>query len=83
MTSFRQIYDFILLVSDPGFNWTAEDYIIALAMLSLLIGLIVLIKITAKKPKLQTVLIIAAVLLMLLIWVDLGVGIFNFPWSGD
>ena len=83
MTLLYKTYNSALLISDPGLSWTIEDYLIVLAMLSILICLIVFIKRKVKNYKSRTPLIVAAIIIMLLILIDLGVGIFNFPWSGD
>ena len=69
--------------SGQGFNWTAEDYLIAFALVSILICSIVYIRRKVKSRSTRAPLIIAAVIIILLIVIDLGVGVFNFPWSGD
>ena len=83
MTLLYKTYNSALFTSDLGFNWTVEDYLIVVALLSILICLIVYIKRKVKNHKSHAPLIVAAIILILLILIDLGVGIFNFPWSGD
>ena len=73
----------VLETSDQGFNWTAEDYLIVFALVCILICVIVFIRRKVKSQSTRVPLIIAAVIIILLIVIDLGVGIFNFPWSGD
>ena len=72
-----------LVISDQGFNWTGEDYMIAFALVSILICAIVFIRRKVKSRSTRAPLIIAVVIITLLIVIDLGVGVFNFPWSGD
>ena len=72
-----------LVISDQGFNWTAEDYLIASALVSISICAVVFIRRKVKSRSTRTPLIITAMIIILLIVIDLGVGIFNFPWSGD
>ncbi len=69
--------------SDQGFNWTAEDYLIAFALVCILICVTVFIRRKVKSQRTRAPLIIAAIIIILLIGIDLGVGVFNFPWSGD
>ena len=83
MTLLYKTYNSALFTSDLGFNWTAEDYLIASALVSILICVIVYVRRKVKSRSTRVPLIIAAVIIILLIVIDLGVGVFNFPWSGD
>ena len=83
MTMITKTLFSVLETSDQGFNWTAEDYLIAFALVSILICLIVFIRRKVKSRSTRVPLIIAAIIIILLIVIDLGVGVFNFPWSGD
>ena len=83
MTMLNKTLFSVLETSDPGFNWTAEDYLIAFALVSILISVVVFIRRKVKSRSTRAPLIIAAIIVILLIAIDLGVGIFNFPWSGD
>jgi len=65
--------------SDKGFNWTAKDYLIAFALVCILICVTVFIRRKVKSRSSRAPLIIAAIIIILLIGIDLGVGIFNFP----
>ena len=64
-------------------NWQLTDFIIFGA---LLFGVGILIEISLKKlktSKYKTPIIIAIVILFLLIWAELGVGIFGTPFAGS
>ena len=83
MTMITKTLFSVLETSDPDFNWTAEDYLIASALVSISICAVVFIRRKVKRRSSRAPLIIAAVIIILLIVIDLGVGVFNFPWSGD
>ena len=83
MTMLIQTLSSALETSDQGFNWTGEDYMIAFALVSILICVIVYVRRKVKSQNTRVPLIIAAIIIILLIVIDLGVGVFNFPWSGD
>tara|TARA_R110001583_G_scaffold135989_3_gene287835 strand:+ start:15199 stop:15483 length:285 start_codon:yes stop_codon:yes gene_type:complete len=64
-------------------NWTFSDFIIAGV---LLIGTGVMCEITIrkiKKTKYRIAVILAILVVLLLIWVELAVGIFGSPFSGN
>ena len=83
MTMLNKTLFSALEATDQGFNWTAEDYLIASALVSILICVIVYVRRKVKSRSTRVPLIIAAIIIILLIVIDLGVGVFNFPWSGD
>ena len=64
-------------------NWTFFDFVIA-GFLLLGIGLIceVLFR-KVKKIKYRIAICLALIIIFLLIWADLAIGIFGFPFSGN
>ena len=64
-------------------NWQLTDFVI---FGGLLLGVGILIDMTLQKlktSKFKTPIIIAIVILFLLIWAELGVGIFGTPFAGN
>ena len=64
-------------------NWTITDFIIAGGLLfgAVLISEIVLRKIKNKNYKVG--LLVAIIIILTLIWIELAVGIFGTPFSGN
>jgi hypothetical protein len=66
-------------VDGEGFHWTLGDFVI---MGALLFGTGLAIDFAARKvinPVYRVFAVIAIVLVLLLVWADLAVGIFNIP----
>lgn len=64
-------------------NWAISDFVIA-GMLLIVFGfLIELIVRKVKQSKYKAVFIALIILLLLLIWMELAVGIFNSPFAGS
>lgn len=64
-------------------GWDLADYIIAAALVSVLVTAVVFIakKTTTRRSRL--VAIAVAVVVFVLIWAELGVGLFGTPVAGD
>ena len=62
-------------------NWDSTDFIVA-GMLLLGAGLLIDF-ISRKARRSATILIIAVMVILALIWAELGVGIFGSPWAGS
>ena len=64
-------------------NWELSDFVV-FGVLLLVIGLLIdLVSRKLSQSKYKTLIIIAIVLLFLLIWAELGVGIFGTPFAGN
>ncbi len=64
-------------------NWNLTDFVVAGI---LLLGFGFIIEFTLRKlsgSKYKAVIIAAIVIILLLIWAELGVGIFGTPFAGD
>ncbi len=57
-------------------NWTIGDFIVAATILFGTVSIIELLLRIVAQPKVRVVLVIGAILLLLLVWVELAVGIF-------
>lgn len=77
------LFPLIAMQFTTEFNWSIFDFIAA-GVLLLGTGLfieIVLQKVKARKNRIIITVII--IILLLLLWVELAVGIFNFPIAGN
>ena len=64
-------------------NWTLSDFVLAGA---LLLGTGLSIEIVLRKVRnvnYRTLVLVAIILALLLVWAEIGVGIFGTPLSGD
>ena len=74
---------FIAMQFSDDVNWTLADFVIT-GILLLGTGLICdFILRNVKKKENRTVLIIAIILVLLLIWAELAVGVFGTPLAGS
>lgn len=64
-------------------NWDATDFLVAAVLLFGVVSLIELSLRNIKKAKYRTPIIIGIIILLLLVWMELGVGIFGTPFAGD
>lgn len=65
-----------------GFHWTTFDFM-AMGVLLCATGVTVALFFRKAQPKNRWPIIIGAVFVFLLIWVELAVGIFGTPWAGN
>lgn len=81
----------LLLLSIPlvaqGFtdevDWQLPDFIIMGVLLFIFINLIWFLIDKVSHGKVHWLLVLATIILFLLVWAELGVGIFGTPWAGD
>ncbi len=80
---FILLIPFIAMQFTDEVNWTAADFIVAGGLLfgAGLISEIVIKK--TKNRKLKMVLLGAIFIILILIWIELAVGIFGTPFSGN
>ena len=69
-------------ISDE-FNWNVFDFIIFIIMMIFAVASFELVSRITKKEKSQKILFSLIIIVFLLIWAELGVGIFNSPFAGD
>lgn len=69
-------------ISDE-FDWNIFDFIVLIIMMIFTAALFEIATRTAKTKKNQKILFILITIIFLLIWAELGVGIFNSPFAGD
>ena len=69
-------------ISDE-FNWNVFDFIIFIIMMIFALASFELVSRITKKEKSQKILFALIIIVFLLIWAELGVGIFNSPFAGD
>ena len=69
-------------ISDE-FDWNIFDFIVLIIMMIFTAALFEIATRTAKTKKNQKILFIFIVIIFLLIWAELGVGIFDSPFAGD
>tara|TARA_B100001750_G_scaffold236798_1_gene241118 strand:- start:103 stop:384 length:282 start_codon:yes stop_codon:yes gene_type:complete len=69
-------------ISDE-FDWNIFDFIVLIIMMIFTAALFEIATRTAKTKKNQKILFILIIIIFLLIWAELGVGIFNSPFAGD
>ena len=69
-------------ISDE-FDWNIFDFSVLIIMMIFTAALFEIATRTAKTKKNQKILFIFIVIIFLLIWAELGVGIFNSPFAGD
>ena len=82
---FGTLLSIILLfnfISDE-FNWNVFDFIIFIIMMIFAVASFELVPRITKKEKSQKILFALIIIVFLLIWAELGVGIFNSPFAGD
>tara|TARA_Y100000590_G_scaffold231438_1_gene260781 strand:+ start:140 stop:421 length:282 start_codon:yes stop_codon:yes gene_type:complete len=82
---FGTLLSIILLfnfISDE-FNWNVFDFIIFIIMMIFAVASFELVSRITKKEKSQKILFALIIIVFLLIWAELGVGIFNSPFAGD
>ena len=73
---------FFTVISDE-FNWSFFDFIIMGFMMIFVVILFELVSRVIKSGKRKKLLYGLIILLFLLLWAELGVGIFNSPIAGD
>lgn len=64
-------------------NWDASDFLVATILLFGVCSLIELSIRNIKDVSYRTPIIIGIIVLLLLVWMELGVGIFGTPFAGD
>ena len=69
-------------ISDE-FDWNIFDFIVLIIMMIFTSALFEIATRTAKTKKNQKILFILITIIFLLIWAELGVGIFDSPFAGD
>ena len=69
-------------ISDE-FDWNIFDFIVLIIMMIFTAALFEIATRTAKTKKNQKILFILITIIFLLIWAELGVGIFDSPFGGD
>ena len=69
-------------ISDE-FDWNIFDFIVLIIIMIFTAALFEIATRTAKTKKNQKILFILITIIFLLIWAELGVGIFNSPFAGD
>ena len=69
-------------ISDE-FDWDIFDFIVLIIMMIFTAALFEIATRTAKTKKNQKILFILITIIFLLIWAELGVGIFDSPFAGD
>ena len=82
---FGTLLSIILLfnfISDE-FNWNVFDFIIFIIMMIFAVASFELVSGITKKDESQKILYALIIIVFLLIWAELGVGIFNSPFAGD
>ena len=69
-------------ISDE-FDWNIFDFIVLIIMMIFTAALFEIVSRIIKTKKNQKILFIFIVIILLLIWAELGVGIFDSPFAGD
>ena len=69
-------------ISDE-FDWNIFDFIVLIIIMIFTTTLFEITTRTAKTKKNQKILFILITIIFLLIWAELGVGIFDSPFAGD
>ena len=69
-------------ISDE-FDWNIFDFIVLIIMMIFTAALFEIATRAAKTKKNQKILFILITIIFLLIWAELGVGIFDSPFAGD
>ena len=69
-------------ISDE-FDWNIFDFIVLIIIMIFTAALFEIATRTAKTKKNQKILFILITIIFLLIWAELGVGIFDSPFAGD
>ena len=93
MNNYQKIYliifgfllSIILLLNfiSDEFDWNIFDFIVLIIMMIFTAALFEIATRTAKTKKNQKILFILITIIFLLIWAELGVGIFDSPFAGD
>ena len=93
MNNYQKIYliifgfllSIILLLNfiSDEFDWNIFDFIVLIIMMIFTAALFEIVSRIIKTKKNQKILFIFIVIILLLIWAELGVGIFNSPFAGD
>ena len=93
MRNYKKIYliifgfllSIILLLNfiSDEFDWNIFDFIVLIIMMIFTAALFEIATRTAKTKKNQKILFILIIIIFLLIWAELGVGIFDSPFAGD
>ena len=73
---------FILTNLFEGFNWGAEDFIIAGLLIFSCLSVVSYIKEKLGNQN-KTITIILVIILFLIIWIELAVGVFGSPFAGS
>ena len=74
---------FLLNFISDEFDWNIFDFIVLIIMMIFTAALFEIATRTAKTKKNQKILFILITIIFLLIWAELGVGIFDSPFAGD
>ena len=69
-------------ISDE-FDWNIFDFIVLIIMMIFTAALFEIVTRIIKTKKNQKILFILITIIFLLIWAELGVGIFDSPFAGD
>lgn len=69
-------------ISDE-FDWNIFDFIVLIIMMIFTAALFEIVSRIIKTKKNQKILFILITIIFLLIWAELGVGIFDSPFAGD
>ena len=69
-------------ISDE-FDWNIFDFIVLIIIMTFTAALFEIVSRIIKTKKNQKILFIFIVIIFLLIWAELGVGIFDSPFAGD
>ena len=70
------------IISDE-FDWDIFDFIVLIIMMIFTAALFEIVSRIIKTKKNQKILFILITIIFLLIWAELGVGIFDSPFAGD
>tara|TARA_B100001123_G_scaffold145472_1_gene168857 strand:- start:3 stop:338 length:336 start_codon:yes stop_codon:yes gene_type:complete len=74
---------FLFNIIFDEFDWDVFDFIVLIIMMIFTAALFEIVTRIIKTKKNQKILFIFIVIIFLLIWAELGVGIFNSPFAGD
>ncbi|RMG25803.1 MAG: hypothetical protein D6730_10245 [Bacteroidetes bacterium] len=64
-------------------NWSARDFVVGGVLLLACSLTIAFARSSRFSQRSRTLIIVAAILILLLLWVELAVGIFNTPFAGS
>lgn len=74
---------FVAMQFNNEIQWKISDFVIAAILLLSATSLICLISLKTKKLSTKAILVCLVIGLLLLIWLELAVGIFNSPFAGS